>query len=77
MTHKVGYINWNYSGKADFLYGTGATTWEKGLVLAGGSLGIVLYLYHYITGTLDWSWWNYLLASLIGMDVFAGLVANS
>ncbi|MDO9086209.1 MAG: hypothetical protein Q7U53_08380 [Anaerolineaceae bacterium] len=77
MTHKARHINWNYSGKADFLYGTGATTWEKGLVLAGGSLGILLYLSLYITGTLDWTWWQYLLASLIAMDVFAGLVANS
>lgn len=77
MTHKAGYINWGYSGKADFLFGTGATPLEKGLVLAGGSLGIVLYLYLFITGILDWTWWQYLLAGLIAMDVFAGLVANS
>ncbi|HSM24817.1 MAG TPA: hypothetical protein VK856_08155 [Anaerolineaceae bacterium] len=77
MTHKAGNINWSYSGKADFLFGNGATAWEKGLVLAGGSLGILLYLYLFITGTMDWTWWQYLLAVLIAMDVFAGLVANS
>jgi hypothetical protein len=70
-------VQWQYVGKADFLFGTGATRVEKMLVLGGSSLGIFLYGYFFLTDALVWTWWQYGLATLIAMDVFGGLVANS
>ena len=71
------YVQWPYVGTADFLFGTDATRVEKVLVLVGSSLGFFLYIYLYFTETLDWTWWQYGLATLIAMDVFGGMVANS
>lgn len=70
-------VQWRYVGKADFLFGTGATRVEKVLVFTGSSLGIFLYGYFFLTDALVWTWWQYGLAILIAMDVFGGLVANS
>lgn len=70
-------VQWQYVGKADFLFGTGASGVEKLLVYVGSSFGILLYTYFFFTDALTWTWWQYGLATLIAMDVFGGLVANS
>ncbi len=77
MKSNSDYVQWQYVGTADFLFGTSATCVEKMLVLAGSSLGIFLYIYLFFTNALIWTWWQYGLATLIAMDVFGGLVANS
>jgi len=77
MNKTTRHVDWNYSGKADFLFGTGVSGVEKVLVYVGSSFGILLYTYLFFTDALAWTWWQYGLATLIAMDVFCGLVANS
>lgn len=77
MNKTTNTVDWNYAGKPDFLFGTGATRMEKGLVLSSSALGILLYAFFYFSHHLEWSWWQYIIAILIAMDVLGGLVANS
>ncbi len=70
-------IDWNYSGKPDGFFGTGATVLEQTLVWAFGLLGIALLGWHWRTISLPWSWWQYAIAALITLDVLGGVVANS
>jgi len=70
-------IDWNYSGKPDGFFGTGATVLEQTLVWAFGLLGTALLGWHWRTISLPWSWWQYAIAALITLDVLGGVVANS
>jgi len=70
-------INWNYSGKADFMLGNGATVAEQALVWAAGFVGLGLYGYFYLTQAFNWAWWQYLIAALMAFDILGGVVANS
>ncbi|NOZ72003.1 MAG: hypothetical protein GXP38_08820 [Chloroflexi bacterium] len=70
-------INWVYSGKTDFLLGTGATRAEQLLAWVTSLAGVVLYIYFYLEDALSWTWWQYLLAAIIAFDVVGGVVANS
>jgi len=70
-------INWNYRGKTDFLLGTGATSAERILGWIASLIGVGLYLFFYLTGAFQWTWWQYLLAGAIAFDVVGGVVANS
>jgi hypothetical protein len=69
--------HWAYSGKADFMLGTGATGAEQILVWAAGFMGPCLYGYLYLTHALNWSGWQYILAGVLSLDVIGGIVANS
>jgi hypothetical protein len=70
-------VNWEYSGKPDPLVGTGATRAETVLTWAASFVGLLLYPYLYLTGRLDWLWWQYVVAGLIVLDIAGGVVANS
>lgn len=70
-------VNWRYSGKPDFLLGTGASTAEKVLGWAAGFAGAGIYVYFYLTGQLDWAGWQFMLAGLLAFDVVGGMAANS
>jgi hypothetical protein len=71
------HIDWNYSGKADFLLGTSASKAEQFLGWAASLLGVSLYGYLYLTHALNWTWWQYVLAGCLSFDVIGGIVANS
>lgn len=66
-------INWNYSGKTDALLGNQATRAESWLANGSGILGILLYIYFFLTGAYDWAIWQYLIAALIAADLAAGI----
>jgi hypothetical protein len=70
-------IDWNYSGKPDEFFGTGATVAERALVwtvglFATGLLGWVVW-----SKSIPWTVWQYLVAGLLALDVFGGVVANA
>jgi hypothetical protein len=77
MPKEQAHIDWNYSGSADFLMGTGPTPAERALGWAASLMGVGLYIYLYLTRALDWAWWQYLLAGFLAFDVVGGVVANS
>jgi hypothetical protein len=77
MPDKNVTIDWNYSGKPDFLLGTGATIAEQGLGWVAGLVGASLFGYLYLTYALNWTGWQYALAGLLAFDVIGGMVANS
>lgn len=77
MQNDKANINWNYSGKTDFLLGTGATDTEQILGWITGLVGASLYGYLYLTHALNWAWWQYILAGFLAFDVIGGVVANS
>ena len=71
------HIDWNYSGKPDSLFGTGATALEQSLVWIFGLAGTGLLGWHWWQAHLPWNWWQYGIAALIALDVLGGVVANS
>ncbi len=74
---QINPINWRYSGKPDFLLGTGASPAEKALGWAASFVGVGIYGYLYLTHQLNWAVWQYFLASLLAFDVIGGVVANT
>jgi hypothetical protein len=70
-------IHWKYSGKADFMFGTGATRAEQILGWAAAFMGASLYGYLYWTHALNWTGWQYIVAGIFSFDVVGGIVANS
>lgn len=70
-------VEWEYSGKTDALVGTGACRSEKFLAYGFGGVIPLLYVYLYLQGSLDWAWWQFILAALMGIDLGAGVVANA
>jgi hypothetical protein len=70
-------IDWDYHGKPDPLLGTGASRAETAIVWIAGIAAVLLYVYLYFTHTLDWTWWQYVVAGIIAFDVGGGVVANS
>lgn len=77
MSGEKAIINWDYSSKADYLLGNGATLAERALVWVAGLIGLGIYAYFFLTGVFHWSWWQYLLAAVIAFDIFGGIVANT
>ncbi len=76
MEQKANVV-WNYQGEPDFMAGTGATLAEQVLGYVAGFLGASVYVYLYFTGSLDWAWWQYILAGFLAFDVAGGVVANA
>ncbi len=70
-------IDWQADGKPDYLFGTGATRQERGLVLVGALLTGTLVVYLALTGHLGWNWWQFGLALMIALDTGGGVIANS
>jgi hypothetical protein len=71
------HIDWNYSGKPDLTVGSDAVRAEKALAYGSALILPALYITWSVTGKLDWSFWQYALAMIIGADVGAGAVANA
>ncbi len=71
------HIDWNYSGKPDIMFGTGATTLEQALIWVFGLTGTVILGWVAWTRELPWAWWQYAIAGLMAVDVLGGVVANS
>lgn len=62
----------------DWLFGTGATGIEQGLVWVGGLLGLGLIVWQGVVAPpAGWAWWHYLLSAVIVLDVAGGAVANA
>jgi hypothetical protein len=77
MSEEPVVINWHYQGEPEPLWGTGATGAEKALVWIAALLTLAWIGYFYLTGWVDWTWWQYLVAALLALDVGGGVVANS
>lgn len=77
MQREEAYVNWSYSGKADFLLGADANKAEQLLGWFASLVGVSLYVYLYLTHALNWAWWQYSIAGLLAFDVIGGVVANS
>ncbi|MBE7534249.1 MAG: hypothetical protein HS124_00720 [Anaerolineales bacterium] len=71
------HINWEYSGKPDAMFGTGATAREQALVWLFGLSGAAVLGWMAWSRSLPWAWWQYLIFILIALDVLGGVVANS
>ena len=69
-------INWDYSGKPDLAFGNGATRSEQTIATVAGFFIPLAILWMGLTGVIHWTWWQYLIAVLMGMDMGSGMVAN-
>lgn len=70
-------IEWEYEGKPDFSSGTGAYASEKSLGLASAIVVPCFLLYGLLSGTVEWSLWQVLVAFLLAFDISGGLVSNA
>jgi hypothetical protein len=77
MEHTQVHIDWNYSGKPDVLFGTGATLIERALVWIFGLTGTAILGWMGWTRSLPWAWWQFAIAGLMAVDILGGVVANS
>jgi hypothetical protein len=77
MENTQAHIDWNYSGKPNLMFGTGATALEQTLVWFFGLTGTLILGWMAWTRQLPWTWWQYILAGLMALDVLGGVVANS
>jgi hypothetical protein len=77
MKDSVIIIDWEYSGKPDGFFGTGATAAEQGLVWGFGVLGTAILGWVAWTHSIPWTWWQYVIAALISLDVLGGVTANA
>ena len=77
MSNRLINIDWNYSGKPDGFFGTGATRTEQGLVWIFGLAGTGIVTWHAWTRSLPWAWWQYIIAGILALDVLGGVTANS
>lgn len=59
----------------DGLYGDGATRAERALPRATGALALAGVLAHSLIAGLDWTWWQYLIAGALVLDLVGGIVA--
>ena len=77
MQNKTVHIDWNYSGKPNGFFGTGATMAEQILVWVFGLLGTGILGWAAWSRSMSWTWWQYIIAALLALDVMGGVVANS
>lgn len=70
-------IDWNYEGKPDYSFGTGAYRSEKALGWAAGAAAVLYLLYRWGTGSLEWNWIQGLVGVVMALDIGSGLVCNS
>jgi hypothetical protein len=70
-------IDWDYEGKPDELFGTGATKVEKVIAYLGGLIIPCALALLGIKGIVHWTWWQWIIAIIIGADISAGAVANA
>ena len=77
MKNRLIYIDWNYSGSPDGFFGTGALPTERALVWIFGMGGTALVIWQAWTRSMPWTWWQYVMAALLALDVLGGVVANS
>jgi hypothetical protein len=71
------HIDWKYSGKPDVMFGTGATAVERALVWIFGLTGTAILGWTAWARSLPWTWWQYVIAGLMAVDILGGVVANS
>ena len=72
-------IQWDYEGKPDLTFGTGAIKQEK-IIGSVGSLvvPVLLVVYMYFTNNyFGWSWWQIIFALAIAGDIGGGVVCNA
>jgi hypothetical protein len=77
MNKNLIIIDWNYSGTPDGLFGTGATKTERAIVWLFGLTGTIMLGWYWWTSSMNWAWWQYVIAALLALDVLGGVVANS
>lgn len=72
-----------HADRPDWLYGTGATGTDRALVHATAAVALVLLgagLLLDVGGVRTdgaWTWWRLLLAAVLVVDLFGGIVANA
>jgi len=65
-------------GRPNWLFGTDATSAERGLTWVASLLGIVLGIFAWwFLARAEWNWWQVGLVCLVGFDVLGGAVANA
>ena len=70
-------VNWNYDGKPNYAFGTGATRLEQLLGTRSTLLGLAIFAYLFVVQAFPWALWQYLLGALLAADTLGGAVANS
>lgn len=76
MKEKV-IINWEYSGKKDFVNGTGAYFEEKILGYLGSLIIPIILLVLNLNGVLQWDYYQIIVAGLLAFDLGGGMISNS
>lgn len=77
MNQQPVHIHWQYSGKPDGFFGTGATRQEQMLVWCFGLLATALAGWAVWEKAIPWTGWQYVIAGLLALDVLGGVVANA
>jgi hypothetical protein len=71
-------VDWSIpKGKPDFMFGTDASALERRLVWLSAGVGAAVVAYDSISSDLAWSWWQWVLAVFVVVDVVGGVTANS
>lgn len=72
------HVDWNYGGRPDGFFGTGATVMEKTVVWMGAAILCAVYPLLEIFGRgPDWSWWQWGIVLALVVDLGGGMIANS
>lgn len=75
-TIKNAHINWDCEGKFNFTTGFGATKAESMIANYAAFIAPVI-LYFFVWQTLEWSWLQIIVASLLTLDMIGGVLTNS
>lgn len=70
-------VEWNYTGKTDYSFGTGAESTEKWLGTLASFIVPIYLIYQLMSGTMEWGILQTIVAFLIAFDVSGGLVSNA
>ena len=70
-------IRWEYEGKTDIINGTGAYFEEKFLGYFGSAVIPVILAIQIMTGRVEWSLLQIIVAMYLALDIGGGLVSNA
>ncbi|MFS0881259.1 hypothetical protein CHH83_12180 [Bacillus sp. 7586-K] len=71
------HIDWNYSGKTNLLFGTGANASERMIVWASSFVVPLFFLYAYFFKELQLTPLQLVIGLFVAVDIGGGMVANS
>ncbi len=70
-------INWEYSGKKDFVNGTGAYLEERILGYVGSLIIPCVLVVLNLNGELQWNIYQIVIGVLLGFDLGGGMISNA